>query len=144
MPSGTIVADIPASPEAVWSVLTDYEDAPNWVPDLISVKRLDSGAIRPGSQLMQVMNVQGRRMDVTITITKFNEPRVIAHSGEGKSMKLSGRSEITPTATGCRVTNDWNLELSGLLRLAGPLAANWTRNNIEQSMAVLRRRFESD
>ncbi len=142
MPSGTVVADLPAPPERVWEILTDLENAPSWVPDLVSVRRLDNGPMKAGSQFEQVMNVQGRRMEVTITIREFDAPRVIAHSGEGKSVKITGRASIIETPNGCRVTNDWGLELSGLLKLGSPIAGNWTRNNIEQSMSALRARLE--
>ncbi len=127
----------------MWSVLVDIENAPNWVPDLVSVRSLDPGATGIGSRFLEVMNVQGRQMEVTITITEFDAPHTIAHTGEGKSIKISGRATISETPSGCRVTNEWGLELSGLLMLASPLAANWTRNNIEQSMAALKSRFES-
>ncbi len=142
MPSGTVVADLPASPEKVWEIITDLEHATDWVPDLISVKRLDSGPIRVGSQFDEVMNVQGRKMDVKVTIAQLDAPKVIAHTGEGKSVKINGKATITETPGGCRVMNEWSLELSGLLRLAAPLAGNWTKNNIEHSMRTLRERLE--
>lgn len=144
MPSGTVVADLPASPERVWEILTDFEKAAQWVPDLLSVRSLNSGAIRVGSQFAQVMNVQGRKTDMTLTIREFDAPRVVAHTGEGKSVKISGRATITETPNGCRVTNEWNLELSGMLRLAAPLAGSWTKNNIEKSMIALRERLEAE
>lgn len=144
MPSGTVVADLPATPEKVWEIITDLESAPGWVPDLLSVRRLDSGPVGVGSRFEEVMNVQGRKTDMKVTIHEFDAPRVIAHSGEGKSVKIHGRATIAETPNGCRVTNEWRLELSGLLRLAAPLAGNWTKNNIEQSMTALRQRLERD
>ena len=143
MPSGTVIADLPVSPQEAWDILADLESAPSWVPDLVSVKLVGSGPLGVGSQLDQVMNVQGRTMEVRLTIKQFDAPRVIAHSGEGKSVRISGRTTIAETPTGCRLTNEWNLELSGFLKLAAPLAGNWTRNNIEQSMRALQARLEN-
>lgn len=142
MPSGTVVADFPASPVKVWEILADLESAPGWVPDLISVTKLDSSPVGVGSQFEQVMNVQGRRTDVKVMIKEFDAPRVIAHSGKGKSLKINGRATIAETSTGCTVTNEWSLELSGLLKLAAPLAGKWTKNNIEQSMNALREKLK--
>ncbi len=144
MPSGTVVANIPASPQRVWEAITDFENAPTWVPDLLSVRRLDTGPLSVGSQFDQVMNVQGRKTEVKLTIRTFDAPTVIAHTGEGKSLKISGRATIEETPDGCRVTNDWGIELSGMLKLASPLAGRWTKSNIEQSMQALKRLLASE
>ncbi len=138
MPSGTVVAEFEASPEAVWKIITDLENATDWVPDLISVQRLDSGPMGVGSRFKELVNVQGRRVEMLVTVKEFDAPLVIAHSGEGGSVKISGRATISETQTGCRVSNDWSVELSGMLRLASPLAGAWTRKNIEDSMEALR------
>lgn len=138
MPSGTVVADFAAPVERVWEIITDLESAPSWVPDLISVRRIDAGPLQVGSRFSEVMRVQGREIDMTVTITEYAAPRLIAHKGEGGPAKIDGRTTIEETVDGCRVTNEWSLELSGMLRLASPIAGNWTRNNIESSMQALR------
>ena len=141
MPSGTVVADFAAPVERVWEIITDLESAPSWVPDLISVRRIDAGPLQVGSRFSEVMRVQGREIDMSVTITEYVAPRLIAHKGEGGPAKIDGRTKIEETADGCRVTNEWSLELSGMLRLASPMAGNWTRNNIESSMRALRLRL---
>ncbi|MDA0232897.1 MAG: SRPBCC family protein [Chloroflexi bacterium] len=138
MPSGTVIAEFPATVERVWEKIADLENAPSWVPDLISVRRLDSGPTQTGSRFAEVARVQGREIEMVVTITDYAEPHVIAHEGEGGSVKIGGRTTIDATPTGCRVTNEWRLELSGILRFASPIAGNWTRNNIETSMRELR------
>lgn len=142
MPSGTVTAEISATVETVWEAITDLESAPSWVPDLISVRRVSSGSIGVGSQFEQVMRVQGREVEMTVTIRQFDPPNLIAHTGEGKSVKISGKAILEETSEGCRITNEWSLELSGFLKLAAPIAGNWTKNNIEESMQALKRRLE--
>ena len=137
MPSGQVVTEFSAPPEDVWNIITDFENAPSWVPDLMSVRRIDSGPLAIGSQFEQVMRVQGRNMQIALTIREVDAPRTIAHTGEGKSVKISGRATITETPTGCRVVNEWSIELSGLMKLAAPIAGSWTQNNIEESMRAL-------
>lgn len=142
MPSGTVVAEIAATVEQVWDVITDLENAPQWVPDLLSVRRIDSGPLGVGSKFEQIMNVQGRKVEMIVTIEELDAPQVISHSGKGGSVKIGGRATLSETPDGCNVINEWTLELSGLLKLASPIAGNWTQNNIEESMRRLRTRFE--
>ena len=144
MPSGTVEAEFSASPEQVWAVLIDLENAPTWVPDVISVKSLDTEPLGAGSRFAQVIEVQGRRMELTVSITRFDPPRSIAHRGVGKSVEIGGKTTVIPTPAGCRVINEWDLELSGFLKLGSSIAAGWTRRNIEASMEALRKLVESD
>ena len=71
MPTGTVVAEFPASTETVWEIITDLENAPTWVPDLLSVRKLDSGPMAVGSRYEQRMKVQGREMMVTVAIEEL-------------------------------------------------------------------------
>ena len=124
--------------------MTDFENAPSWVPDLVSVAKLDSGQLAIGSQFKQIMRVQGREVEVVLTIKELDAPRTVAHVGEGKSVKISGRASLRETPTGCQVVNEWGLELSGFMKLASPIAGSWTQNNIEQSMKALSDRLLSE
>lgn len=144
MPSGTVVADFAAPVARVWEIITDLENAPSWVPDLVSVRHMDSGLTRVGSRFAEVVRVQGREIEMVVTITEYAAPRLIAHEGEGGSVKIGGRTTIDQTPSGCRVTNEWWLELSGMLKLASPIAGNWTRNNIDSSMRALRQQLEPE
>jgi carbon monoxide dehydrogenase subunit G len=144
MPSGTVTTEFPTPVESVWEIITDVEQAPSWVPDLVSVRRIDTGPIQVGSQFAEVMRVQGRQIDIVVEIIEYAAPRLIAHEGQGGSVKIGVRTTIDETPSGCRVTNEWRLELSGMLRLASPIAVNWTRNNIESSMRGLRQRLEQE
>jgi carbon monoxide dehydrogenase subunit G len=144
MPSGTVEAVFAATAEAVWAVLVDLESAPSWVPDVISVKKLDPGPVGVGARFAQVVEVQGRRMELLVTLAEFDPPRRIAHKGVGNSVQLGGRTTVIPAEDGCRVIHEWSLELSGFLKLGSSIAASWTRRNIEASMEALRKQVEPD
>jgi uncharacterized protein YndB with AHSA1/START domain len=144
MPSGSLTTDFAASPERIWAVISDIESAPQWVPDMLSSRRVDSGPLGKGSRFEQVMRVQGRRVTATVEIVEYAEGKTMAHTGQGGPVKFGGRFELTPTESGCSVTNSWWLELSGMLRLASPVAASWARKNIEDSMSALRKLLETN
>ena len=132
---------MPFDPERVWAVIADLESTPEWVPDLVSARRLDSGAIGVGSKLEEVMQVQGRKVTATVEIVGYREGELLEHKGEGGPVKFGGKFELNPSGNGCDVTNSWWLELSGMFRLASPMAASWARKNIEESMKALERKL---
>ena len=137
MPSGSLETEFSSSPREVWDIISDYDSAPAWVPSLVSVNPLTSGPLTVGSRFAQVMQVMGREMELTITITELDPPTRIAYSGEGKSVKITGRSTISETPSGCTLNSDWSIELSGMMRLSTPLAVAWTRDNLKQTMKAL-------
>ena len=137
MPSGSLETEFSSSPREVWDIISDYDSAPAWVPNLVSVSPLTSGPLTVGSRFAQLMHVMGREMELTITITELDPPVRIAYSGEGKSVKITGRSTISETSNGCALSSDWSIELSGMMRLSTPLAVAWTRDNLKQTMKAL-------
>jgi hypothetical protein len=143
MPSGTIVSEVNATAERTWAVIADFEKAPEWVPDLISVRRLDDGPMGVGSRFEEVVEMRGRRDTATVTVTEYEPGRVFAHAGESTPARFGGRFEIAPMGDRCRVVHDWHLELKGMFKLMSPLASMWVRNNIEGAMAGLERYLAS-
>ena len=75
--------EIAAAPDAVWSVLTDFERWPRWNPDVKSMSV--DGGVAPGS----VFTWRSGPATITSTIERVDPPRLIAWTG--RTFGLSAR-----------------------------------------------------
>ena len=72
---GASELEIPAAPEAVWKVLTDFEQWPSWNPDVKSMSL--EGAVVPGSEFRW----KAGPGTINSTIQRVEPPRLIAWTG---------------------------------------------------------------
>jgi hypothetical protein len=78
---GASELEIPASPRAVWDVLTDFERWPSWNPDVKSMSM--QGAVAGGSQFRW----RAGPGTITSTIQRVEPPRVIGWTGRTLGIK---------------------------------------------------------
>lgn len=94
-----VSAAIPATPEAVWAVLTDPASYPKWRGDVTAVELLpaDSGHV--------AWREQGKNGAISYVIERAEPPRRLVTRITDKSLPFGGawEYEITPDGTGSRV-----------------------------------------
>jgi uncharacterized protein YndB with AHSA1/START domain len=90
---------IPATPDAVWSALTDVAAYPKWRGDVTSVEMLpaDSGHV--------AWREQGKNGAISYVIEQAEPPRRLVTRITDKSLPFGGAWEyvVTPEGTGSRV-----------------------------------------
>jgi len=126
----------------VFAYVSNLELAPEWVPDLVSVRKTSTGPLGVGTRYDEVVHMGGRMAEAQLEVTEYSPPRVFAHRGQGGPAHFSARFLFTPEEPGTLVTHEWEVRLSGMFRLMSPLASNWVRKNVEAGMENLRRRLE--
>lgn len=95
----TVSAAIPATPDAVWAVLTDPASYPKWRGDVTAVEILaaDSGHV--------AWREQGKNGAISYVIERAEPPRRLVTRISDKSLPFGGawEYELTPDGTGSRV-----------------------------------------
>ena len=105
---------IPATPEAVWSVLTDWDRAPAWLG--IERMRGDSPP-RVGSELTFV----ARGADRTSTITELEPGRRITMTSTQGPVTAHYRYAVAPEGSGSTVTLEAEVLVKGPLKIMAPI-----------------------
>ena len=109
----TATQTIPASPEAVWSVLTDWDRASSW----LGVERM-RGDTPPhvGSELTFV----ARGADRTSTVTELDPGRRITMTSTQGPVTAHYRYAVAPDGAGSTVTLEAEVLVKGPLKIMAP------------------------
>ncbi len=132
-----VTVEIEAPPEVVWAILADVERWPEWTASMTSVRRLDQGELRIGSEARVK---QPRLLEATWRVTDL-EP--------GSSFTWVSRSPGLTTVGGHRIAArdarrsavTLTIDQAGLAAaLVRPLTAGLTRRYMGLESAGLKRR----
>ena len=102
------VFEIPASPEAVWSVISDPEKRARPISVVTDFETTgDRTAVWHVSLPIPRLN---RTIRVETEDVEIDEPEYVRFIGRSKAMNVQGEHIVEPTDTGTRVTNRFRVE----------------------------------
>jgi ribosome-associated toxin RatA of RatAB toxin-antitoxin module len=93
----------PAS--AVFAAITDFPAYPWWQPDVIGIRASRSLPAGPSTQVLEVDNVMGRQTHLTLTITEYQQDRLVTlETPAGARPEVRQAYRLEPTGDGgCRL-----------------------------------------
>jgi carbon monoxide dehydrogenase subunit G len=142
MTEGKVEFHVRRPPEEVFAALADLEQAPRWVPDLVSVEKQTPGPVGVGTRYSEVVRMGEKVSEAELEVTEHDPPRVFAHRGQGGPARFTARFTLTPDGEGTRVAHAYTVQLSGFAKLLTPVVARWIRKNAETAAEGLRRSLE--
>jgi uncharacterized protein YndB with AHSA1/START domain len=123
--------DIDATPEQVWSVVSDLRRMPEWSPQCRKMRLL--GGLREGCFTLN-MNRRGRKFWPTVSkVVRLEPKQAIAFRTLTNNSTWS--FEIAPTATGARLTER---------RLVPPNGTTWVSKTIVERLLGGEDRFDNE
>jgi uncharacterized protein YndB with AHSA1/START domain len=134
----TIEIDRPRAEVFPW--LVDPDKRLRWVRGLARSEPLGDGRYR------EVMEAGGRRVEVTSTVERLDEPEAVDVAMKGSGVTARAESRLAERDGGARthVTSSIELHLGGLLRFASGVAARQAQHSLEQSLARLKELVEAE
>jgi uncharacterized protein YndB with AHSA1/START domain len=102
--------DISASPERVWSIMSDVERWHEWTASITSIRKADPGPLDVGSRATVS---QPKLPPAKWQVTRLEPPKGFTWISTGPGLLVTGRHVIDPTSSGSRVT--LAVEYSGAL-----------------------------
>lgn len=101
------VVEIDATPDAVWSVVSDVTRMPEWSPELRRLFVLGSKEPRVGMNLVGINRRKYVAWPTTSVVTRFEPARAVAW--KTRESGATWTYELEPTATGTRLTGQRDL-----------------------------------
>jgi uncharacterized protein YndB with AHSA1/START domain len=139
MPAGTIEFTVPRPIEEVFAWVGNLQTAPQWVPDLISMRKVTEGPVGVGTRYVETVQMGSKQEEAQLRVTHYDPPRLFAHEGEGGPSRFTGRFVLTPTRDGTTVIHDYTVKMTGCFILLTPFVNRWVRKNTQNGIDNLRK-----
>ena len=133
--------DIAASPETIFSLLTDVDRLPDWSTITVETRDPSPGRLKEGDTFTQTLRVLGRTLETDWRVTELEAPRGVAYAATGPAgARLRMRQAVRAHEGGSTVTFDVEYELPGgfLGDLAELVAGRRNERELEHSMQNLK------
>jgi uncharacterized membrane protein len=134
----SVTADIRATPQRVWAVLSDLEGWPEWTRSVRRIERLDAGPLIVGSRAQ----IRQPKLPRAIwQITSLEKGRRFTWTTRSPGLSVTAHHDIEATPEGSRVT--LAIEFGGpLAPLVGWLTRGLNERYLGLEAAGLKRRSE--
>ncbi len=108
---------INASPQRVFAVLSDLNQASQWMPAIQKIDQVSAGSFGLGTTWRETRMAGKRTMESTIRVTSFDPPSALGLRVEGKAMTGQLRFALSPNGEGTMVHYEAEVRGKGLMRL---------------------------
>ncbi len=116
--SRTFSVDVP--PEVVIPYLADFSHAEQWDPGTVRCVRNGDGPVRVGCSWHNTSKIAGITTELTYTLDELTDARIVL-VGRNKTATSTETIDVTPVATGSRITYANEVQFDGAAKLAAPL-----------------------
>ena len=139
---GDFTIQVSKPPAEVFAYIADLENAPQWVPDLVSVTKVSAGVVGVGTRYDEVVRMGGKESTAELEVTEYEPDRTFAHKGQGGPAHFTGRFIVEPDKGGTRLRHEYTVEMTGFAKLMAPFANRWVKKNTEAGLENLKRKLE--
>ncbi len=136
----TVKEVILASPETVWRTLTDFDNAPKWMP---SIDRMSLPAGQP-LETGTVLKFHARGKDRETRVTALETGRKLALTSTQGGVTATYEYLLTPSGGGTEITLNAACKAAGLWKIIHPLIVVAMRAADSPQLANLKALIEGD
>lgn len=115
----TRTALIRASPDRVFSVLSDLDQSRQWMPAIERIDDVTPGPFRQGTSWKETRKAGKRTMQSMLSVASFDPPKRLGLHVEGSVMKGDMSFTLAPKEGATEVTYEAQMWGKGLMRFMG-------------------------
>jgi len=127
----------------VFGFVSDLENDPRWNYAIVQTRKSSQGAIGVGTTYCQTRSVPSRSEE-TLRVIDFEPDRRFAFEGDLGPLRGTLRYEFDDVDGATRLTNTAELEASGILALAAPIASGRIREAVAENLRTLKQLLERE
>jgi len=135
-----VTIERPAS--EVFAFLAEFENVPKWNYAITRTWKVSDGPVGQGSKYRQQRSIPSPAEEA-FEVTEFSPHGKLSISGTLGPFAAHLTYRLTQDGAATTLTNDVELETSGLLRLIGPLAVSRVKEAVAVNLQSLKQILES-
>jgi uncharacterized protein YndB with AHSA1/START domain len=128
-------------PVDVFAFLGQFENIPQWNYAISRTWKVSDGPVGVGSTYRQARTVPSHTEE-TFEVTEYEPDRRLAIKGTLGPFAARLTYDLEQIGDATLITNDVDLESTGLTRLVAPLAANRIKRSVAANLNVLKQLLE--
>ena len=136
--------EIDAPPATVFLWLVDPDRLSRWISGFVGSEPIGSGEVRVGSRSRDIIEAEGRRIEVETEIVELRLGERLAVSITSSTHDQDDSYDLDARDGATDLTYRSDMRLRGLTRLLSPLVASQLRARAEKDLATLKRAVEAD
>ena len=129
--------------EEVFAFVTDFDNATQWMAELVEGKQTSEGPLGVGTTLSGVARPMGRRVESTQEVVEYEPNSKYAIKSTSGPVASQDNYTFESVAGGTKLTRVAEAEVSGVFKLAEPLFARMMRRQFETNFANLKDLLEA-
>jgi uncharacterized protein YndB with AHSA1/START domain len=135
-----------ASPEEVFTYVSDLDNLAEWQGGVTAAHRTSDGPMRTGATAEVTRAMMNQRIVAPLLVTEYDPPRRLAIASKVSGVEADATLDLTPADDGATTDLAFAMEIrgSGLTSFMEPMIAGAARGDIEASLERLRARFAGD
>ena len=128
--------------DTVFAYVANLENLKQWQSGLIESKPITSGPTGVGSKVAVVRQLLGQKLEGVAEVVAFEPGRVVSVRVTAGPMSVTATNTFEALGNTTRLTSVGELDMEGLLKLAGPLAARGVKKQMEENLENLKKILE--
>ncbi len=130
-------AVIAAPPEWVFRHLTEPALLRKWIGGFVESKPLGDGVLRVGARSVEVVEENGRRLEMQSEVLRLEAPRVLEVGMQGGFAAMVNAYRLEPVDSRTRLTMTMQASYTGAMRLLAPFIGRSVQRKLEGDFAQL-------
>jgi uncharacterized protein YndB with AHSA1/START domain len=129
--------------EDVFAFLTDMNQVPRWT-SVKSIRPTTPGdtTVGVGKTFVQTLEFMGQQFEVTTEVVDYESPHKFGLRVHSGPFPITSHFTLTSVTEGTQVELVGEGEPAGALKLAGPLAINIAKKQLDDQLATLKKILE--
>ena len=119
----TYSIEIDTTPDRVFYWLDDPQRVMKWLSSIVENENLHETRDKVGTTFRQVVDENGRRMEVHGTVTAYETNERLAIHLNAKGFEVDAEYRLMKIAGGTRLSQTSEVHFQGFMKLMGPLIA---------------------